>query len=298
MSTDFAPLNFAPLTVGLHDGIPSAKYHADQLHELPSLSSGLARTVLDQSLAHAHIGHPRLGAVKRESTSAMTTGSLVHALLAGENSDIEIGNFDSYRSKAAQEWRDAIKLTGKTPALEKDLDEARLIVAAIEANAANGISNTPFTAAARNEVTALWMEGESPCRARFDRLVIDPNGYADGWDWKTTTDISERAIVRTICDYGYHIQAAFYLRGLAHCLPSHKGRTTFTFVFVETSAPYAVRRVCLSAEFLAVGAREASKAIRQWSQALATGNWADTRSLETLHAEAPTWMDDDEINVG
>jgi hypothetical protein len=288
----------APYAFGLHDGIPSAIYHADQLTDKPSLSSGLARKILDQSLAHAHLGHPRLGGGKSESTAAMSLGSLVHALLAGENSEIEIGNFDSFRGKAAQEWRDTVKSSGRIPALEKDLDEARLIVAAITANAANGISNTPYTDAARNEVTAIWLEGDAPCRARFDRLLIDPNGYADVWDWKTTTDISERAIVRTICEYGYHIQAAFYLRGLAACLPSHKGRLTFTFVFVETTAPYAVRRVCLSAEFMAVGAREASKAIRLWSQALATNEWADTRSLETLHAQAPTWMDDDEINIG
>ena len=80
----------APLGVGLHYGVPAAVYHACPC-ESPSLSSGVARTILDQSIAHAWHEHPKLGGGKKESTAAMTTGSVVHSLLAGEDSDIEIG---------------------------------------------------------------------------------------------------------------------------------------------------------------------------------------------------------------
>jgi hypothetical protein len=285
------------LTFGLHNGISAADYHADKLHELPSLSSSLARVILDQSIEHAHLGHPRLGGGKGEETSAMNTGTLVHALMAGELTDIVLSEFSDYKGGAARTWRDKVKASGKIPVLERDLADARPIVAAIKAKAADGITNTPFVESARHEVTAIWNEGTDespiPCRARYDLLNIDPNGYADLWDWKTTTDISERAIIRTICKYGYHIQAAFYLRGLSKCLPSHAGRTSFTFVFVESSAPYSVRRVCLSAEFLAVGAREVSRALQEWAGVMASGDWRDKRSAETMHAEAPAWMEDE-----
>ncbi len=293
MSEDHKALTVAPIDCGLHYGIPAIQYHADPCHS-PSLSSGVARTILNRSIAHAYLEHPRLGGSKKEQTAAMGLGSLVHALLAGDQAEIVIGNFDSFRSGAARDWRDKTEAAGKIPVLENDLTEARLIADIIKNKAALGCDNSPFVESGKSEVTAIWKEGDAFCRARFDRLVIDPNGYADVWDWKTTTDVSERAIVQAIAKYGYHTQAAFYLRGLTECLPSHLGRVSFTFVFVETTAPYAIRRVCLSPEFMAVGKREASKAIHQWKTALASNNWEDPRSSETLHVAHPSWMDEDD----
>lgn len=286
------------LGVGLHYKIPAAFYHACPC-ETPSLSSGLARTILDQSIAHAWHEHPKLGGAKSESTAAMTTGSVVHSLMAGEDSDLEIGTYDNYRSKAAQEWRDGVIASGKTPALERDLDSARLIVAALKEKAALGITNSPFAEHGRSEVTAVWKEGDAFCRARYDRLVIDPNGYADIWDWKTTTDVSPDAIQRSIIDHGYHIQAAFYLRGLATVLPAYAGRTSFVFVFVETKAPFAVRRVCLGESFLTAGAHLAGVAINEWRSAMASNTFADPFSGQTITMPAPDWylrkIDEDKL---
>jgi len=278
----------APLGVGIHYGVPAAVYHADPC-ESPSLSSGVARTILDQSIAHAWHEHPKLGGGKKESTAAMTTGSVVHSLLAGEDSDLEIGTYDNFRIKAAQEWRDAVIAQGRTPALNRDLDDARFIVDSIKAKAALGIDNSPFVEHGRSEVTAIWKEGEAYCRARYDRLVIDPNGYADIWDWKTTTDVSPDAIQRSIIDHGYHIQAAFYLRGLATVLPDYAGRCTFVFVFVETKAPYAVRRVCLGESFMTAGRHLVGEAINQWRGAMESGLFNDPFAGQTITMPAPDW---------
>jgi hypothetical protein len=281
-------MNEQTLGVGLHYGVKASNYHADPC-ESPSLSSGLARTILSQSIAHAWHEHPKLGGSKSESTPAMTTGSVVHALLAGEDSDLEVGTYDNYRSKAAQDWRDGVIASGKTPALERDLDTGRLIVASVKEKAALGITNTPFADHGRSEVTAIWKEGETFCRARYDRLVIDPNGYADIWDYKTTTDVSPDAIQRSIIDHGYHIQAAFYLRGLSTILPAYAGRTSFVFVFVETSAPYAVRRVCLGESFMTAGAHLAGVAINEWRNAIASNQFNDPLSGQTITMPAPDW---------
>lgn len=277
------------LPVGLHYGVKSSAYHADPC-ETPSLSSGVARTILSQSIAHAWHEHPRLGKGKGESTAAMTTGTVVHALLAGEDSDLVIGNYDNYRSKDAQNWRDGVTASGKTPALERDLDEGRKIVEKIKERAFVGITNNPFTSPhGRSEVTAIWKEKDVFCRARYDRLVIDSNGYADVWDWKTTTDVSPDAIQRAIVDNGYHIQAAFYLRGLTALKPEFAGRTSFIFVFVEKDAPYAVRRVCLGESFMTAGNHLVSQAIREWQSANASGNFNDPLTGQTITMPAPEW---------
>src|SRR5690606_28189420 len=124
------------------------------------------------------------------------------------------------------------------------------------------------------------------CRARIDRLVLDPAGFADAWDWKTTTDVSPDTLQRTIIDHGYDIQAAFYLRGLRKLLPEYEGRFSFNFVFVETSAPYAVRRVVLRESFNGVADGDVHRAIPLWARCLSRNAWPDY-SEQTLHLEAP-----------
>ena len=91
----------APLGLGIHYGIPATRYHSDPC-PTPSLSSGIARTLISQSPAAAYREHPKLGGKRRESTTAMDTGSLVHSLLANNQDDFEIGNFDNFRSKAIE----------------------------------------------------------------------------------------------------------------------------------------------------------------------------------------------------
>ena len=284
------------LQPGLHDGIPSAVYHADCAPE-PSLSSGVLRTILNKSIEHGALEHAKLGGIGRESTTAMNLGSIVHALLAGENSELEIGNYDSFRSKAAQAWREFTEAQGKIPVLERDLEDARPIVAAIREKAAIGITNDPFAAHGRSEVTAIWKEDGTYCRARYDRLLVDPTGYADIFDWKTTNDISVRGIEKSIVSMGYHIQAAFYLRGLTAILPQYQHRVSFIFVFVEASAPYQVRRVVLSPTFLAIGRKKVSEGLAIWQRAIATNDFKEA-PFETLEIEAPAYLEeDDEISV-
>lgn len=286
-----APTN--PLGVGLHEGVPADVYHADCC-PAPSLSSSVLRTMLSKSIEHAALEHPKLGGASKDSTPSMNLGSIVHWLLAsGVSDDLVLGAFDNYLSKAARLWRDEVTASGKTPILERDLNDARPVADAVRQKAALGITNTPFVPHARSEVSAIWQEGEVFCRARYDQLVIDPNGYADIFDWKTTTDVSPRAIEKAIVKYGYHIQAAFYLRGLNALLPSHRGRTSLCFVFVESAPPYAVRRVVLSPAFLAAGVKEVSRGIDQWKHALATSQFT-APNLETLEVELPAFLEDDD----
>jgi hypothetical protein len=273
---------------GLYYNLPAKDYHNDPC-PLPSLSSGIVRTIAGQSLMHAHLEHPRLGGKGREATPAMNTGSLVHALLSGNDDEYEIATYDSFRGKAAQEWRAGIEASGKVAALEKDLDAAREIVAAIRDKAARGIDNSPFADHGKSEVSAVWQRrAGSWCRSRFDRLVIDPGGFADIWDWKTTGDISTDAIERSIINEGYHIQAAVYIAGLEALMPDYAHRISFMLVFAENKAPFTVRRVCLDKTFLSIGSMIFERSSNAWSHALETGNW-EPEAEATIHLEPPAW---------
>lgn len=276
-----------PLTVGLHAKVPAARYHADPT-PAPSLSSGIARTIYGQSLAHAYLQHPRLGGKPRSSTAAMDLGSVVHAMLAGEQDGFEVGNFDNFRTNSAKEWRAKVEASGKVAVLPCDLDEAKPIVEAVRKKAALGLTRDPFKTG-QHEMTAIWQEGDAWLRARYDLLDLDEGAYADIWDWKTTTTVEPEKLVRKIIDEGYHMQAAHYLKGLRKILPRFAGRTSFILVFVEVAPPYAVRRVVMSEGFLSIANMQLARATDQWKQAMQTNEWPDN-SGSTLTAEPPAWF--------
>jgi hypothetical protein len=278
----------APIGVGLHFDIPSRFYHADPLPK-PSLSSGIVRTIRKLSLKHAKLEHIRLGGTKRKLTAALSLGQYVHGLVARDVSEFEVGDYASFSSDVAKRWMATVEALNKEPVLLKTTEEAAPIAQAVIDHAGDGLTLDPINTG-HPEVTAVWREDDVWCRARYDRLVVD--SYADVWDWKTTDDITDRGIDYAIAEHGYHIQAAFYLRGLAACLPDFAGRCTFTLVFVEKSPPYTVRRVKLSPVLLAIGKREVSRAIDAWRAAMASGEFPGF-SVDTYEAQAPSWMDDD-----
>lgn len=278
------------LTPGLHYGIPAKAYHADCCPE-PSLSSGIARLILAESMEHAHLAHPRLGGADKNKTDAMGLGQLVHSLMDDNpEKDWVLGPFDSYKTGEARAWRDRIALSGKTPALDRDLAEARPIADALTAKT--------ILPKCKSEVTAIWQEkGDVWCRARYDKLALGTQS-ADFWDWKTSSnDLSDRGIIRSIAKYGYHIQIAFYLRGLMACTGMTLDASNATLVFVATKAPYTVRRVRLTETFLTEGMRKAVEAIDKWDTAMRTCHWSDHREADVFEAEMPMWMDEVDIEI-
>lgn len=282
------------LSQGLHHAIPAPVYHADPAPRA-SLSSGLARVILAKSLAHAYAEHPRLGgSAKKVSTSAMDTGSLVHAILADTTEDeIAIADFATWRGKEAQAFAEAAGAEGKTPALRDDYDAAQLVAAAVREKATLGTTDDPW-GDGYPEVTAIWQRNEAWHRARFDRLVMPANEPWTAWDWKTTDDVSPGQVRRTMRKYAYHLQAAHYLSGLDILCPAFAGRHSFVFVFVEKSAPFSVRRYCLTADSLNCARIEIGSAHDQWEHAMETGKWPDASSTKTTHLEVSSYDDGDE----
>ena len=83
------------LSPGLHHAIPAKDYHADCC-PVPSLSSSIARKLINESPAHAYLAHPKLGKGPNESTNSLSLGSLVHSLMDDNpEKDWELGVFDS-----------------------------------------------------------------------------------------------------------------------------------------------------------------------------------------------------------
>ena len=133
--------------------MPSADYHSEKGLPL-SLSASMARILIHQSPAHAYLAHPKLGGQSRKATRSMDRGSLVHELILGQGKldGIEVLDYDSYRSKAAQEERDMVVDSGLTPILQKEYAELSAATAVVKSRLT--VAGVSFPG--QTEGVALW----------------------------------------------------------------------------------------------------------------------------------------------
>lgn len=127
----------------------------------------------------------------------------------------------------------------------------------------------------QDEATGLW------CKARPDYLR-----FGDDWgtiyDFKTTRDCSKFG--RSIAEFCYDRQAAFYLRG-ARANGLDVG--TFNFVCCETEPPYQVMAAPLDAETLADGDAQVSHLLQQVAECNRSGRFPVAVSPKSF--SKPSW---------
>jgi hypothetical protein len=119
------------------------------------------------------------------------------------------------------------------------------------------------------ELSYFWTDEKTgvPCRARPDflrehHIIVDV---------KTTQDASLTAFMKSVANYRYHVQAAFYLDGVTAVTGEHYD--TFVMIAVETKAPYAVACYVLDSEAIAHGRREYAKDLAVYAECLKTSNF-------------------------
>ena len=292
------PIQHLGLTPGIHYGISEANYHADLLCDRPTLSRSEAKVILEQSPLHLWAKHPRLGAHgEKKVTKAMDFGSASHAIALGQGADIVAVDADNWQTKDARAQRDAIRESGKTPLLQKDLDAANQTVGALWQRLKEFNLYDKFTAA-KSEVVLLWDESDHcSCRVMADKLLIDEeNGTADFFDIKFTDSANPKWLPRHFVDMGYALQEQFYIHGLEQVLPKFAGRMTFTFILQETEYPFVMVPVRLSGEFRGASISKVMRATDTWGKCRQANRWPGyTKEILTL--EAPEWLLAQEIGA-
>lgn len=269
--------------------MPAAEYHADPC-EVPSLSSHVADTLVNDCPARARHEHPRLGGARREpATAEQDEGTLIHAVLLGT---IGPGQFvgieaNDWRTKAAQEARDAAKADGKIPLLMRRFEQLMAAAGNIrDALLGRGID----FGAQMTEHAAIWdaiaTDGRPvQCRSMLD--AFDPmTGIVT--DLKTIERAHPKTIRRQIENYGYAIQATCYRRAVETLMPDFVGRTRFRWVFVETRKPYIVTIARPSASMETLGRVQWEQAVDTWQACLESDRWPEYAEDE-LVIEASPW---------
>jgi PDDEXK-like domain of unknown function (DUF3799) len=263
---------------GIHLGIPDAVYHADALSPAPSLSSTLARIILDRSPRHAWVAHPRLNQNYEPTESAtFDVGRASHRAVLGQGGDYiaipgELLSDDGgVRSKEAKAWVADARADGLTPLKPEVVGQIGAIAEATRSHlAACGIVLDP----ARSEVTALARLDGVWCRARVDNAPSDPRLAL--LDLKTTTDASPEAVIRSVASFGYDRQLAFY-RDVWEAATGERRKVRL--VMVEKEPPYACSVVELydkandEADWFTQATAANREAIRIWGECLTSGHW-------------------------
>lgn len=246
----------------------SRLYHADPC-AVPSLSSGLARLMLDASPLHVWTGHPALNPKWRpdDGTNRLALGSVVHQIVLGAGAKIaHIEGFDDYRKKDAQALRDAAYARGETPVLTHQLELATRIARA----AVNQVPPGIFSGG-DSEIVIAAQDGPSWLRAQLDWWSADRLTIVD---YKTDGGlVSPDKWPAKCASMGYEVQAAFYLRVLALAFPELAGRVRFLFVTQEIEPPYALATYEIAQADLFVAERKVFAAVERWAECMRADTW-------------------------
>lgn len=221
----------------------------------------------------------------QEQTAAMLLGSAVHCLCL--EPDAFHGQYavapevDRRTKSGKEEWAEFEAehqgkgiITGEQHTLAQGM--ATSILAGKTGNLLTLCSERELTLTWEDQVTVLQ------CKARLDAVDLI-NGLAV--DIKTTEDASPKAFARTVYNYLYHGQAAFYLEGL------HQNGFTinrFLFLAVEKKPPFGKAMFLCSEELLASGRILFRECLARHAECLEANAWPGYP--ETIHTlDLPAW---------
>ena len=272
---------------GIHLNVPHDDYIADPC-DTPSLNAGTCKTLLTASPRHAWTGHAKLNPEWEPSNNpTFDIGSAAHTYYLQDGRGIAEIHHESWRTKDAKEQREAAIATGKVPLLTHHHEQVKAMAAALKAQLSQHEVGDPMEQPGESEVTLIWNEGATLCRARIDRMPEVKGTTAIVYDYKTTaTSVAPDSIVRYAEQQQWMIQAEFYSRGVAALYGVE--RVVFRFVAQENKPPYAVSVLDFTPMSLGFAERKVRYALGVWQQCLSTDTWPGY-DRRVISIEPPEW---------
>ena len=247
-------------------GMPNDVYHAH-----PAISkSGL-------DLIHRSPAHFQYSA-KRDSTRAMEIGTAIHcAILEPERFAAEYVLLRDVKDRRASEYRKA-----------KEVHGGEYVLTSTEADNVAGMQESVRSQYAipkgRAEVSlfAVCARTGVAVKCRFDLLTDD--GHAI--DLKKTQDSSREAFAKSIYNYRYHVQQAFY--SYVYYLVFGRDLESFTFLAVEEQHPHIAMPYTIGFESAGIAHSEMQADLDRYAACVQDNDWPGyERTDEPL--ELPAW---------
>jgi len=283
--SDLTTLPPAALAEGVHD-LTDDEYFALTGH----LSSTGAKTLLKPG-GPARFKH-QLDTGTVEVKREFDLGHAVHKLVLGSGPALVLVDAEEWRSKAIKDEVAAIRAEGHVPIRPSDLTTALAMNSAVRAHPiASKLLAPDRTGRGWPEQTLIWTDDHGiPCRAKVDWLRRD--GIVD---LKTCADASEAALAKSVHNFGYYVQAAFYMRGYRAVDGPFGPDPFFAFVSVEKEPPYLVHVWQLTERALAYGNRKVAEALEIYRDCTAAGVWPGYPTDEITDIDLPAYVRTEEF---
>lgn len=235
-----------------------SRYHSDLVlnrKDVFSEDSYLSKSVI-WSLYQSSLYKWRYFPTNFKPGPAVIWGSLVDCLATAPDEYDDcfvISEFDSFRTKAAREWKEEMADSGKTVITKELLKDAQFacdVLTKKHKYAASLIEKS------RSQVVLIdKIQHPSVSRPVNVKGLVDfvPEGEDFLIDLKTTSDFTPGGFEKAIAKFGYHVQAAHYL-GMWNALHPDDQRHRFQIIWQSSSRPYEVAVTELPESDIADGA--------------------------------------------
>ena len=266
-------MNFALNTI--LRGISNADYHA---HEAIS-KSGLDKIAISPAHYQAYLQG------KGKRTAVLEFGSALHDYILlpqnFQNDYIVLPEAFNSRTKDGKAQLEAWQEDGKIIIKNEDFEKIQAMAQSVQ----NHPAASELLKVGESEVSIFWQDENTSelCRCRPDFLNEQYNVIVD---LKTTQDASPKGFAKSMANYRYHVQAAFYMQGVYQATGIYPER--FIFVAIEKEPPYAVGVYDLNNAAIELGRELYQRDLLTFHQAKQSHQWqAYNQGIETL--SLPAW---------
>jgi len=268
------------------DAVRSSTISAEEYFSIEAVNQSLLKEVLrSPSHASSYLANPK------KSTVAMQLGTAVHStLLNADNFDNEVIVQPDINRRTKDGKVEYERFLAKTIGRAIITREQAVHCMHISQSVSRSREAMNLIGYADTEQSFLWKDGRTAltCKARVDAISPTDKKVVD---LKTTADASPRGFARSVVKFGYHIQAAFYLRAVSG-LPTGNDATKegwkFYIVAVETSQPYAVASYKLDQRAIIEGDKMVDKALSLWAEATLLDEYSGYPDVITT-LSLPSW---------
>ena len=236
----------------------ATQYHADKAIG----HSGIVKMLKSPAHLREYLDHPPT------PTPAMAFGTAVHTFVLEQErfgDDFVVAEKFDRRTKegkeAAARFEEANQ--GKTLITSEEMATLSLVRSAVHSH----LGAARLFGQGQAELSAFWTDADTGlnCKCRPDwfngEVVVD---------LKTCVDASSGGFSRSIANFGYDIQAAFYVDGIKAVTGLE---LPFLFVAVEKDAPHAVAVYRADPEVIEVGRKKYRAALQLLKWCRESGSW-------------------------
>jgi hypothetical protein len=236
----------------------------DDYHAAPGISSTFLIDCAEYSVAHAKAWKEN----PQPASKAMQFGTLVHmAILEPDllNQYYRVVPSTDMRTKEGKACVELARLEGVIAITQETLDKTKAIRQSLLSTQTGrslfdgGYAEQSFFGT--DPTTELLVKAKADYINPKYKLLLDIKKTSDGRLWN---------IKKSIYDYGYRIQAAFY-PDVINLAMKQELVTDVIWVFIEESYPHGVRFIEVKKEWREIGAELYKNALQKYNQAIETG---------------------------